>query len=171
MRTFNKLLTAIFVILLLVTIGEIGYYFFGDTIITQNQSNITKTTLSKEDQFVHPEQIQYLSTLKKDPNNHWSHNYMSEIEGTVNQLTWENDNRCTFNLVDKNGKLLEKMRIDTNKKTPLFIYQYQGNNRVLIKTTELKNALKSNVKIKNSRYFDMTKALGQDVIRTELSIF
>ncbi|GAB4219532.1 MAG: hypothetical protein Fur009_6160 [Candidatus Microgenomates bacterium] len=169
----EKLLKAIFVILLVVLLGEVGYLFYTSKKTNNNQQiNNVQTPSSQIDYskyVINSNQINYLKNLQWtdfDKNNLY---YIVENEGYVKNLKEISPNRFSFDIYNENNEILAKdIRIPIIPDAKLTVYQESNNNLYLSNISNLKEGQK----IKFQWKYDMTKNPdGNDLVDNTLIIY
>lgn len=171
----EKLLKIIFVILIIVLLGEIGYLIYSNfnnkkiNDISIKTSSQTPTLIDYKNFVVNRNQLKYLETLKWQDFDKNKLYYVVENEGYVKNLKEISPNRFSFDIYNENGEILAKdIRIPIIPTVPLSVYKIEDNNLYLSDISQLKE----NKKIKFQWRYDMTKDPdGSDLVDNILIIY
>lgn len=169
MNDSSKVLKVIFVILLIITIGELFYFFYYQPFILNTKTDNTplNNTISDDGLAIHKSQIEYLSTLKKISVDQLKiFNSIGGV-GIISNIKKLTDEQISFDLIDENGKKSTNIKFPININAPTHVYL--SENEVIIKAN-LENISEGD-KIKFLWIYDLTKQSGQDIYNNELIIY
>lgn len=151
-----KLLKTIFIILLLITLGELGYYVYvinggglnaklatnqpnlardSESVLSQDQ--ITKNTQRPEDALVSQQILDFIGALKKNPNQKF--HLKTETNGFVGGIDELNDKRYyVLKIVDSQGKKIMNYVLAKDKAVDSHFYLVEGDKKTAITINDIK---------------------------------
>lgn len=169
----NKTLALFFAVLMIVLIAEIIYLFLSPNQKSTNRIQTQTTDQSGTQQGlpdkpgVDPSNITYLQSLRPD---NWKMVLNQTIEGTIYSFKSSGDD-YSFELANDNNIVIEtfKGRIVDNK-LPRKVYLEKNGNLTVTDEKSIKE-LKNGVKIKITRYYDLSLPFNNNLLYNETIIY
>ena len=97
----NKLLMTIFIVALVVIVGEVGYLFYSNTLNSNLNQNLKKSGKSTNEPLISDNIIGYLKTRKKNEGQKIL--IKEEIDGFIKSIMYEKAGQMTVGIVDAQG--------------------------------------------------------------------
>jgi len=174
METSNKILKVVFFVLLIITVGELFYFFVYKSSILNKKTTTLPSPINNSGKIpddslvINRDQIKYLSTLKKIDVDQLKSFYSSGAIGIISNIKKLSDTQISFDLTDENGKKSLNIRFPIVKDVPYNVYL--SNNNILTKV-DLEDLFDGD-KIKFLWTYDLSKPPGKtDIYYNELIIY
>ncbi|EKE14405.1 MAG: hypothetical protein ACD_12C00523G0004 [uncultured bacterium] len=170
----NKFLKIVFFVLLIITVGELFYFFVYKSSILNKKTTILPSPINNSGKIpddslvINRDQIKYLSTLKKIDVDQLKSFYSTGAIGIVSNLKKFSDTQISFDLTDENGKKSLNIRFPIIKDIPFSVYQSDND---VITRVNIGNVSEGD-KIKFLWIYDLSKQPGKmDIYNNELIIY
>jgi hypothetical protein len=181
MTLSEKVLKVVFIILLLVLLGELSFFFWQNFNSSKNKTTYLSSTPCLECQknntnpnakkIIDASNIEYLQNITNE-NNNWQFILLQSIEGKVKNLKkTENPLRYDYELVDENGKILEKFFLTPESKFPRKVFLKKTDGTLIPVEINKLLEIKEGVKLKITRYFDLEKPNNNNLLFNEIIIY
>jgi hypothetical protein len=162
-------------ILLIVAIGEIGYYFFvrssNTKVVTLTQGVLPQPTSGNSNKLVDPRYIDYLSRLDKNDSTKY---YLTfEIKGTVSNISVKEFTdkghiyKASLSLVDDNNTLVQGFNFTDKQLAQIRFYLINKDQKSPLNITDIKKGMR----LQYTSVADLTKDIKSDIISSEFDVY